>query len=69
MQFALDALGDIAGKDLGAAVVDGVGLDDDADLPAGLDRERLLDAFEGVGDSLQLLESLDVGRQGFPAGA
>src|SRR2546429_8621439 len=69
LQFALNALGDIAGEDLGTAVVDRVGLDDDADLATCLNGKGLLDTFEGVGDSLQLLESLDVSRQGLPSSA
>src|ERR1700693_179984 len=68
-ELAFDSLCDIAGENLGAAVVDGVRLDDDADLPARLDRERLLDAFERIGDAFQFFEPLDVGGQRFAAGA
>src|SRR4029077_8099057 len=67
-ELAFDSLCDIAGENLGPAVVDGVRLDDDGDLPTRLDRERLLDAFERIGDAFQLFEPLDVGGQGFAAG-
>src|SRR5205823_9915215 len=50
-ELAFDAFCDIAGEDLGPTVVDRVRLDDDADLPTRLDRERFLHAFEGVGDA------------------
>src|SRR5438552_11733185 len=68
-QLTLDALGDVAGHELRGRVVDLVWTDQDPDLPAGLDRIRLLDALEGVGDLLQLLQALDVGVERLPARA
>ena len=53
----------------GGQVVDLLGPDEDADLAAGLDRERLLDAAEALGDRLQVLEALDVRVHRFAAGA
>src|SRR3989475_1739157 len=66
-ELRLDALGDVARHQLSGRVVDLFGFDQDPDLAAGLDRVRLLDALEGVGDLLQLLEPLDVGLQRLPA--
>src|SRR3712207_2862677 len=57
----LDLLRDVAGEAGGAEVVDGARGDENADLPAGLDGEALLDAVEGVGDAFERLEALDVG--------
>ena len=45
------------------------GFDDDADLAAGLDGVALIDALEGRGDLLELLEALDVVGARFAAGA
>ena len=44
-------------------------LDHDADFAAGLERERLRDALERVGDAFELLEALDVGLEDVAARA
>src|SRR5262249_62001986 len=61
LQLGLDLLGHVARQPEGLVVGHAVGLDDDAQLAAGLDRESLLHALESVRDVLQLLEPLDVG--------
>ena len=53
----------------GGQVVDLLGPDEDADLAAGLDRERVLDAREALGDGLEVLEALDVRVHRLAAGA
>src|SRR5262249_28979160 len=60
LQLALDAARDLARQPLRARVVHTVVLDHDAHLAPGLDRVRLLDPREAVGDLLQRLEPLDV---------
>src|SRR6476661_2423807 len=60
LHFLLDLLGDVAGY-LGAGeVVQELGVHDDADLAAGLDRVGLADAVEGHRQFLQVAEALDV---------
>src|SRR3954470_6633275 len=59
-QLVLDALGDVLREPHGLFVADAVALDDDADLAAGLEGERLRDALERVGDAFELLEALHV---------
>src|SRR5262249_41960485 len=60
LDLLLDLLDDVAGEPDRLEIVDLLGVDDDAHLAAGLDRERLLDAGEGVGDLLERLEPADV---------
>src|SRR5213594_3602485 len=63
LELGLDLPRDVSREPESFVVGDPVGLDDDAQLPARLDRERLLDALEAVGDVLELLEPLDVRLQ------
>src|SRR4030042_593153 len=60
IELVLDLRGRLLGQERGPVVGDLLGLDDDADLPAGLQGEGLLDAFERRGDLLELLQPLDV---------
>src|SRR5262249_5257992 len=60
LQLGLDLLAPAPGEPQRLVARALVRLDDDAELAARLDRERLLDALEAVGDVLELLESLDV---------
>src|SRR6185436_12066084 len=53
----LDLPRDLLGEHDGLIVTDLRRLDDDADLAAGLHRERLLDALERVADLLEVLET------------
>src|SRR5262249_38094228 len=63
LELVLDALGDVLRQPHGLLVRDAIAFDDDADFAAGLEREGLRDALEGVGDALELLEALDVGLE------
>src|SRR6056297_413485 len=69
LHVLLDATGDVAREEDGAGVVDLVGLDDDADLAAGLDGVALLDAGEARGDRLERLEALEVDLERLAAGS
>src|SRR4051812_30639883 len=69
LQLVLDPLGDVLREPDGLFVRDGVALDHDADLAAGLQGKRLGHAVEGVGDALQLLQPLDVGLEDVAARA
>ena len=62
-------LGDIPGQRSSFEVVQVVWFHHDSDFPARLDGVRLGDALESLGDSLQLLEALDVAVERFAAGA
>ena len=64
-----ERLGDVAADFGGRFVGRHLGAGDDADLAAGLDRERLLDALEAGGDRFQFLHPLDVAVERFAAGA
>ena len=48
-------------------VLDLFGLDDDADLAAGLECKALVDALHAAGQLFQLLQTLDVGFEIFAA--
>src|SRR6266508_3445830 len=67
LQLRLDLLGHVAGEPERLVVAQAAGLDDDAQLAAGLDGEGLLDSLETVGDVLELLQPLDVGLQDLAA--
>src|SRR5690606_9501609 len=65
-QLRLDLLHDVP-RQLGrGSIVDLFRFDHDANFAPSLDRIRLIDAFEGVGDSLQLAQPLDVVVQALP---
>src|SRR5688572_30006711 len=68
-QLVLDRLRDLARETLRGAVADLRRVDHDAQLAAGLDRERLVDALEAAGDLLELLQALDVLLERVAAGA
>ena len=59
-QLLFDLLGDVAGQQNHLILADLLGLDHHADLAAGLDRIRACDAWEALGDLLQLFQTLDV---------
>src|SRR5829696_3730093 len=59
-ELVFDPLGDVFRQPDRGFVRDAIALDDDPDLAAGLEREGLGHAFEGIGDALELLEALDV---------
>src|SRR5690625_513544 len=69
LHVLLDAVGNVARQQDRARVVHLLGLDDDADLPAGLDGVALFDTGEAGGDALEPFEPLQVGFQRLPAGA
>src|SRR5262245_3261153 len=60
LELVLDAACDVLRQPDGFLVRDLLALDHDADLAPGLQRERLGNALERVGDALELLEALDV---------
>src|SRR4029079_2116060 len=68
-ELGLEAARDVARQPDRLLVGDLLGVDDDADLAAGLDRERLLHALEARRDLLELLEPLDVGLEDLATGA
>src|SRR6266849_4277390 len=68
-ELVLDAARDVLREPDGLLVRDLLALDHDADLAAGLQRERLRHALEGVGDAFQLLEPLHVGLEDVAARA
>src|SRR3954454_8727196 len=59
-ELALDLAGDLTREQQRGVVVDRRGLDDDADLAAGLHRVDLLDAGVARGEQLELAQALDV---------
>src|SRR6185295_1416079 len=59
-ELVLDPSGNILGQPHGLLVRHPIALHDDADLAAGLKRERFRDALERVGDPLELLQAFDV---------
>src|ERR1700741_1909011 len=63
LELALDPPRDVARQPDGFVVADLLALDHDANLTAGLQRERLRHALEGVGNLLELLEALDIGLE------
>ena len=67
--FLADAFGDVARDVVAVGVVDRIGVDDHADLAAGLDGEGVGDALHAGGDFLELLESLDIFLQRLATGA
>src|SRR5215471_8553649 len=69
LELRLDLLGHVAGEPERLVVGQARRLDDDPQLPSGLDGERLLDALEAVRDVLELLQALDVRLQDLAAGA
>src|ERR1700682_6161191 len=69
LQLRFDLLRNVAGEPERLVIRYASRLDDDPELPARLDGERLLDSLESIGDVLELLEPLDVGFQDLPAGA
>src|ERR1700730_14584479 len=69
LQLRFDLLRNVAGEPERLVIRYASRLDDDPELPARLDGERLLDSLESIGDVLELLEPLDVGLQDLPAGA
>src|SRR5215218_3026142 len=68
-QLVLDAPRDVLGQPDCFLVGDPVALHHDPDFATGLERERLRDAFERIGDPFKLLEPLDVGLEDVAAGA
>src|SRR4030042_4982458 len=66
IELVLALLGDVLGHQSCPVIGDLLALDDNPDLPAGLEGEGLGDAVEGVGDLLELLPPLDVGLEKFP---
>src|SRR5271157_5186925 len=69
LELGLDPAPELLGDVPGPVVGDLGGRDDDSDLAARLDRERLLDALDRHRDLLEALEPLDVALHGFRAGA
>src|SRR3954451_7220803 len=69
LELLLHLLGDVPRQHLRLQIVDALGLDHHADLPAGLHREGLLDARMGVTDLLEPLQALHVGLEALAAGA
>src|SRR5262245_5635763 len=69
LELALDAAGDVFRQPDRLLVGDVLALHHDADLAAGLQRERLRDTLERVGDALELLEPLHVRLQDVAPGA
>src|SRR5512135_1597210 len=69
LKLRLDALGDVLRHPEALVVRDLLRVHDDAQLAAGLDRERALDALHAVRHLLELLEALDVGLEDLAAGA
>src|SRR5512136_1385487 len=63
VELGLDLGRGVLGQQGRLVVGDLEGLDDDADLAAGLQGEGLGDAFERAGDLLELLQPLDVGLE------
>ncbi len=68
-EFVLDLLGDVAGQKDHLVLTDGLGLDHDADLAAGLDGVGARDARKALGNLLQLFEALDIVLDVLTAGA
>src|SRR5688572_3709112 len=69
LQLGLDATGDLVAQRRHTVLLDVVGRDDDAHLAPRLDREDFLDTAVARGDSLETLEALHVGLEGFAARA
>ena len=69
LELALDPAPELLGDVAGPVVRDLLGRDDDPDLPARLDGERLLDALDRHREVLQALEPLDVALHGLGARA
>src|SRR6266542_388039 len=67
LQLRLDLLGHVAREPECLVVAQATGLDDDAQLAAGLNGKGLLNSLETVGDVLELLQPLDVGLQDLAA--
>jgi len=63
--FSLNLLGDLLGHEYGRRIIDHLRLDDDTYLTAGLNGKGLFHSGEGIGDSLKLLETLDIVLQRF----
>jgi len=62
-QFGLDLAGDVFAEHHGLVVVNFIGLDNDADLEAGLKGVAHFHAREFLGDSFQVFQPLDIGLQ------
>src|SRR6267142_1269068 len=60
LELVLDPARDVLREPDRFLVGDLLALDHDADFATGLQRERLRDALERVGDPFELLEALDV---------
>src|SRR5262245_98268 len=60
LELVLDPLRDVLREPDGLFVAHPIALDDDADLAAGLERERLRHALERIGDAFELFEALHV---------
>ena len=69
LQFVFNPLGDLPGQQGHFILADHFGLDDDADLAAGLNGVGFLYPAERRGDLLQFFQALDVVFQVFPPGA
>src|SRR5262245_3359287 len=69
LQLVLDPLGDVLRQPDGFFVGHLLAFDDDADFAAGLERERLRDPLERIGDALGLLQPLHVRLQDVSARA
>src|SRR5215813_5457600 len=60
LELVLDAARDVLGEPHRFLVGDLLALDHDPDFAAGLQRERLRDALEGIRDPLELFQPFDV---------
>ena len=65
LQVFLDLSGDVLGQPDGGQVIHIFGLDDDANLAAGLDGVGLQDTAERVADIFQGLDAANIGFEGF----
>src|SRR6478752_5030231 len=69
LELLLDLAGDLVREQDGAVVVEGAGVEHDADLAARLHRVDLVDAVVAGGDLLEVSQALDVLLERLPAGA
>src|SRR4029450_186921 len=69
LELAFDAPRDVFRQPDGFFVRDVLALHHDPDFAAGLERERLRYALEGIGNPLELLQPFDVRLENVPAGA
>src|SRR3954451_24894852 len=69
LELVFDPLSDVLREPDGLLVADAIAFDDNADLAARLQRERLRHALERIGDALELFEAFDVGLEDVAPGA